>query len=217
MEQSWAFVLRSKSGQCCHPFLAHAPILGLHFWLALNAALHCTPTPPPPAVTDRDGCTPLYCAAAWNRIEAVRLLEKLQCPSSLRSLEGRTPVHVAAEQVCGCGGGGVWVGGLWEWEEAVESPRPNLAWAGTAEACICLSLRRKGLRLVCAGTVLERLCCPGTLAGSACVRVAATIALLLLSCMRLHAILFSGLGQHTTWPPDRLRALAALSGLGGAD
>jgi hypothetical protein len=60
-----------------------------------------------PAVTDRDGCTPLYCAAAWNRIEAVRLLEKLQCPSSLRSLEGRTPVHVAAEQVrallrCGC-------------------------------------------------------------------------------------------------------------------
>lgn len=49
-------------------------------------------------VTDRDGCTPLYCAAAWNRIEAVRLLESLHCPSSLRSLEGRTPVHVAAEQ-----------------------------------------------------------------------------------------------------------------------
>lgn len=55
--------------------------------------------PPSPAVTDRDGCTPLYCAAAWNRIEAVRLLEQLHCPSSLRSLEGRTAVHVAAEQV----------------------------------------------------------------------------------------------------------------------
>ena len=54
---------------------------------------------PAAAVTDRDGCTPLYCAAAWNRIEAVRLLERLHCPSSLRSLEGRTAVHVAAEQV----------------------------------------------------------------------------------------------------------------------
>jgi hypothetical protein len=50
------------------------------------------------AVVDRDGCTPLYCAAAWNRTEAVRLLERLHCPSSLRSLEGRTAVHVAAEQ-----------------------------------------------------------------------------------------------------------------------
>ena len=49
-------------------------------------------------MTDRDGCTPLYCAAAWNRLEAVRLLERLGCPSSLRSLEGRTAVHVAAEQ-----------------------------------------------------------------------------------------------------------------------
>ena len=53
----------------------------------------------PHAVTDRDGCTPLYCAAAWNRVEAVRLLERLQCPPTLRSLEGRTAVHVAAEQV----------------------------------------------------------------------------------------------------------------------
>lgn len=50
------------------------------------------------SVVDRDGCTPLYCAAAWNRVEAVRLLERLHCPSSLRSLEGRTAVHVAAEQ-----------------------------------------------------------------------------------------------------------------------
>lgn len=49
-------------------------------------------------MTDRDGCTPLYCAAAWNRVAAVRLLERLQCPSTLRSLEGRTAVHVAAEQ-----------------------------------------------------------------------------------------------------------------------
>ena len=51
-----------------------------------------------PAVVDRDGCTPLYCAAAWNRLAAVRLLHRLGCPSSLRSLEGRTAVHVAAEQ-----------------------------------------------------------------------------------------------------------------------
>jgi ankyrin repeat protein len=47
---------------------------------------------------DRDGCTPLYCAAAWDRVEAVRLLEKLGCPAEARSLEGRTAVHVAAEQ-----------------------------------------------------------------------------------------------------------------------
>ena len=29
------------------------------------------------AVKDRDGCTPLYCAAAWNRLDAVRQLEAL--------------------------------------------------------------------------------------------------------------------------------------------
>lgn len=50
------------------------------------------------AVKDRDGCTPLYCAAAWNRAEAVRRLEQLGCPSWARSEEGRTAVHVAAEQ-----------------------------------------------------------------------------------------------------------------------
>ena len=47
---------------------------------------------------DRDGCTPLYCAAAWNQLEAVRQLDKLGCPSWVKSQEGRTPVHVAAEQ-----------------------------------------------------------------------------------------------------------------------
>lgn len=47
---------------------------------------------------DRDGCTPLYCAAAWNQVEAVRQLDRLGCPSWQKSLEGRTPVHVAAEQ-----------------------------------------------------------------------------------------------------------------------
>lgn len=50
------------------------------------------------AVKDRDGCTPLYCAAAWNQVEAVRQLDRLGCPSWQKSLEGRTPVHVAAEQ-----------------------------------------------------------------------------------------------------------------------
>lgn len=52
----------------------------------------------PPDVKDRDGCTPLYCAAAWNRAEAVRRLDALGCPSWARSEEGRTAVHVAAEQ-----------------------------------------------------------------------------------------------------------------------
>ena len=52
-----------------------------------------------PTVKDRDGCTPLYCAAAWNRMEAVRELERLGSQAGVRSLEGRTPVHVAAEQV----------------------------------------------------------------------------------------------------------------------
>lgn len=47
---------------------------------------------------DRDGCTPLYCAAAWNRLEAVQLLEQLGCAADERSEEGRTAVHVAAEQ-----------------------------------------------------------------------------------------------------------------------
>ena len=51
-----------------------------------------------PAVRDRDGCTPLYCAAAWNRIEAVKALDALGCPSWAKSEEGRTAVHVAAEQ-----------------------------------------------------------------------------------------------------------------------
>jgi len=49
-------------------------------------------------VKDRDGCTPLFCAAAWNQVEAVRQLDRLGCPSWQKSLEGRTPVHVAAEQ-----------------------------------------------------------------------------------------------------------------------
>jgi ankyrin repeat protein len=51
-----------------------------------------------PAVRDRDGCTPLYCAAAWNRTEAVKALDALGCPSWAKSEEGRTAVHVAAEQ-----------------------------------------------------------------------------------------------------------------------
>lgn len=51
-----------------------------------------------PGAKDRDGCTPLYCAAAWNRPAAVKKLDELGCPSWVRSEEGRTPVHVAAEQ-----------------------------------------------------------------------------------------------------------------------
>ena len=76
---------------CTSVWLLWLPVLLLNLRAALPARLM--------AVTDRDGCTPLYCAAAWNRIPAVRLLEQLHCPSSLRSLEGRTAVHVAAEQV----------------------------------------------------------------------------------------------------------------------
>lgn len=30
-----------------------------------------------PAIKDCDGCTPLYCAAAWNQIEVVRYLHQL--------------------------------------------------------------------------------------------------------------------------------------------
>lgn len=51
-----------------------------------------------PGAKDRDGCTPLYCAAAWNRPAAVRQLDRLGCQSWVRSEEGRTPLHVAAEQ-----------------------------------------------------------------------------------------------------------------------
>lgn len=53
-----------------------------------------------PAALDRDGCTPLYCAAAWNRLDTVRTLARdLGCDPRAKSGEGRTPVHVAAEQV----------------------------------------------------------------------------------------------------------------------
>ena len=52
------------------------------------------------AALDRDGCTPLYCAAAWNRLDTVRTLARqLGCDAKVKSGEGRTPVHVAAEQV----------------------------------------------------------------------------------------------------------------------
>ena len=47
---------------------------------------------------DRDECTPLYCAAAWNRAEAVKCLSGMGCPSWVRSSDQRTAVHVAAEQ-----------------------------------------------------------------------------------------------------------------------
>ena len=53
-----------------------------------------------PTALDRDGCTPLYCAAAWNRLDTVRTLARdLGCDPRAKSGEGRTPVHVAAEQV----------------------------------------------------------------------------------------------------------------------
>jgi Ankyrin repeats (3 copies) len=53
-----------------------------------------------PTALDRDGCTPLYCAAAWNRLDTVRTLARdLGCNPRAKSGEGRTPVHVAAEQV----------------------------------------------------------------------------------------------------------------------
>jgi Ankyrin repeats (3 copies) len=53
-----------------------------------------------PTALDRDGCTPLYCAAAWNRLDTVRTLaHDLGCDPRAKSGEGRTPVHVAAEQV----------------------------------------------------------------------------------------------------------------------
>ena len=52
-----------------------------------------------PAARDRDGCTPLYLAAAWNRLGAVKLLARIGGSAALApSKEGRTPVHVAAEQ-----------------------------------------------------------------------------------------------------------------------
>lgn len=51
-----------------------------------------------PDVKDRDDCTPLYCAAAWNRAEAVKCLDAMGCPSWVRSTDQRTAVHVAAEQ-----------------------------------------------------------------------------------------------------------------------
>ena len=51
-----------------------------------------------PDVKDRDDCTPLYCAAAWNQAEAVRCLNSMGCPSWVRSTDQRTAVHVAAEQ-----------------------------------------------------------------------------------------------------------------------
>ena len=51
-----------------------------------------------PDVKDRDDCTPLYCAAAWNQAEAVRCLDSMGCPSWVRSSDQRTAVHVAAEQ-----------------------------------------------------------------------------------------------------------------------
>jgi ankyrin repeat protein len=51
-----------------------------------------------PDVKDRDECSPLYCAAAWNRAEAVKCLENMGCPSWIRSTDQRTAVHVAAEQ-----------------------------------------------------------------------------------------------------------------------
>ena len=52
-----------------------------------------------PAARDRDGCTPLYFAAAWNRLGAVKLLARIGGSAALApSKEGRTPVHVAAEQ-----------------------------------------------------------------------------------------------------------------------
>ena len=51
-----------------------------------------------PVVKDRDECTPLYCAAAWNRAEAVKCLSGMGCPSWVRSTDQRTAVHVAAEQ-----------------------------------------------------------------------------------------------------------------------
>lgn len=41
---------------------------------------------------------PLYCAAAWNRVEAVKELAALGHSSCGQSEEGRMSVHVAAEQ-----------------------------------------------------------------------------------------------------------------------
>jgi len=51
-----------------------------------------------PTARDRDGCTPLYCAVAWNRIEVIRELQRMVCPFWVQSEEGKTAVHVAAEQ-----------------------------------------------------------------------------------------------------------------------
>lgn len=59
---------------------------------------HCHAQGCEPDVKDRDECTPLYCAAAWNRIEAVKCLDRMGCASWVRSTDQRTAVHVAAEQ-----------------------------------------------------------------------------------------------------------------------
>ena len=108
----------------------HAPLAPpLSRRLGLLRCLRC-------AVTDRDGCTPLYCAAAWNRTGAVRLLEQLSCPSSLRSLEGRTAVHVAAEQVRAGGSRGCTRG----WEHLAQgAPAHQAQHAELCSACRRLS------------------------------------------------------------------------------
>lgn len=73
------------------------PTLSAHIYISGCLSPECLQGSDPGA-KDRDGCTPLYCAAAWNRPAAVKKLDELGCPSWVRSEEGRTPVHVAAEQ-----------------------------------------------------------------------------------------------------------------------
>ena len=65
--------------------------------LSAQVSLFCTQGCEPD-VKDRDECTPLYCAAAWNRAEAVKCLDNMGYPSWVRSTDQRTAVHVAAEQ-----------------------------------------------------------------------------------------------------------------------
>ena len=75
-----------------------------HSTCSICCASGCHNTPPnhvqgcEPDVKDRDDCTPLYCAAAWNQAEAVKCLDSMGCPSWVRSTDQRTAVHVAAEQ-----------------------------------------------------------------------------------------------------------------------
>ena len=88
-------VLPSEIYSACTQFMMHK-LMGRQSSVAAPTSLRMQGCPA--GARDLEGCTALQTAATWNQIELVRVLEARGLSSLSKAEDGKTAMHIAAEQ-----------------------------------------------------------------------------------------------------------------------